>query len=38
MELEFTKRKSDKVRVHNERKNDWVRDHHEKEIWSESSP
>ena len=38
MGLEFTKRKSDKVRVHHERKNDWVRVHHEKERGGESSP
>ena len=38
MGLEFTKRKSDTVRVHPERKKDWVRVHHEKERGGESSP
>ena len=38
MGLEFTIRKSDGVKVHNERKSDWVRVHHEKERWGESSP
>ena len=35
MGLEFTIRKSDGVRVHNEKKSDGVR---EKERWGESSP
>ena len=38
MGLEFTIRKSDGVKVHNERKSDWVRFNHEKERWGESSP
>ena len=38
MGLAFTIRKSDGVKVHNERKSDWVRVHHEKERWGESSP
>ena len=38
MGLEFTIRKSDGVKVHNERKSDWVRVHHERERWGESSP
>ena len=38
MGLEFTIRKSDGVKGHNERKSDWVRVHHEKEPWGESSP
>ena len=31
-------RKSDGVRVHNEKKSDGVRVHHKKERWGESSP
>ena len=31
-------RKSDGVRVHNERKSDGVRVHYQKEQWDESSP
>ena len=34
--LEFTIRKDDGVRLHNERKRDGVRVHHEKERWAES--
>ena len=37
MGLDFTIRKSDRVKVHHERKSDWVRVHHEKEGWGESS-
>ena len=37
MGLEFTKRKSDGVRVDHEKKSDGVRVHHKKERWGESS-
>ena len=38
MRRELTIRKSNGVRVHNERKSDRVRVRHEKERWGESSP
>ena len=38
MGLDFTMRKSDGVRVHQEKKSDGMRKHHQKERWEESSP